>query len=170
MISRDAAIIGSFLIIASRVHEKLGKRYRLTYLYPLGCSLVGLFFAGYSIQLWREPQEMKAFMRHMPLASILHPIYCVCFLFAGLTLASDSSKYMVRAAKGLIPLTISVLLLIEIDFDYWTTRTGMEYWNQVDQLARMVTALGTLVLITIGSDKSFGPASTSPPISKDKVQ
>ncbi|XP_072016755.1 transmembrane protein 101-like [Amphiura filiformis] len=149
MIARDAAVVGSFLIIASRVHEKHSKRYRLAHMYPLGCALVGIFFAAYAVQLFRDQQEAIAFLSHMPLATILQPVFCVCFICSGLILASDNRDSMRKAPKLLIPLVILVLLFVEMDFNYWRSNRKVEFWNHIDQVLKMVNALASLLLISL---------------------
>ncbi len=149
MIARDIAVVGSFLIIASRVHEKHSKRYRLAHLYPLGCALVGIFFVGYAVQLYRDKQEALAFLSHMPLATILQPVFCIGFLCSGLILASDNRDYMQKAAKLLIPLVIVVLVFVEADVYYWRDSRKVEFWNHIDQCLKMVNALASLILISL---------------------
>ena len=149
MIARDAAVVGAFLIVASRVHEKTSRRYRLEYLYPLGCSLVGLFIVGYAVQLYRDQNETIAFVSNIPLGQLLQPIFCVVFVTAGLILASDNRDYIRTAAKGLIPMMMVVLVFVELDLKYWTGRREVEYWNHMYQLSKTIMVVSSLILVSL---------------------
>ncbi|XP_038052662.1 transmembrane protein 101-like [Patiria miniata] len=144
MLSRDLGVIGSYLILASRTHEELSRRYRLAKLYPLGRSLLASYFIVLAFQLNREAVEQDAFVHHIPGGIVAVSAFCGACMVCSLMFLS---QYKVKpAVRVLIVLGLLFTVMVDLDFKYWKRR-HVEYWNQVTILVNDLGMVAMLLLL-----------------------
>ncbi|XP_071955092.1 transmembrane protein 101-like [Antedon mediterranea] len=149
LISRDTALIGCNFVIASRAHENLIRRYRLRNLYPAGSRLLALHILFYIALLYYSPQDKKAFLSLVPLGNITLPLYMCIGLTCSITQLSDLKISLTSTI--IIILHLILVVFIDLDFRYWTSRK-VDYWMQVEIVAKDVTIFGGLMLINYTSN------------------
>ncbi|XP_022105916.1 transmembrane protein 101-like [Acanthaster planci] len=144
MMSRDVGVIGSYLILASRTHEELSRRYRLARLYPLGRSLLASYFIVLAYQVNREALERQAFLQHIPGGIVSVSAFCGASMLSSMMFLSQyKAKTSVRV---LLALLLVSTLTVDLDFAYWK-RQRVEFWNQVTILLNDAGMLGMLLLL-----------------------
>ncbi|XP_033116889.1 uncharacterized protein LOC117116884 [Anneissia japonica] len=148
LISRDTALIGCNFVLASRAHENLIRKYRLRNLFPTGCQILALHIMFYIALLFYSPEDKKAFLSHILLGNILLPLY-MCI---GVTSAILQMSNIKVSTTSMIIIVLHIILLfcIDCDFKYWTSRK-VEYWTQVEIVAKDCAILGGLLLINYTS-------------------
>lgn len=146
MLSRDLGVIGTYLIVASRSHEELSRRYRLAKLYPLGRSLLASYFIVLAFQLNREVTEQKAFMHRIPGGLAVVSLFCIICLISSFMLMSEIK---VKTSVGiLLVVLLIIIVLVDLDFKYWQ-RKKVEYWNQVTIVGNDVCMLTMLIMLAV---------------------
>ncbi|XP_071497194.1 transmembrane protein 101-like [Diadema antillarum] len=143
--SHDVGIIGVFLIMASRAAENLGKRYRLHFLYPYGKNLISIFCIISAVQLYRTPEERRAFLHTLPHCQVAMATLGIALLLGGFLL---SSEWQTKRISGLVAVAVvCYLLTIDGNLQYWHFKLHVEYWLQMNMILNSATIVCTLIFM-----------------------
>lgn len=146
MIIRDAAMVGMYVIVASRGTERLERKYRLAWMFQYGCSMLTAFFCITAFQLSRNPEEQGALNLPYHLGDFAKIILAGTFMVGGLLLASDWKTKTV--AHLLVAAQLLYMLLVETRIHYWTNRLKVGLWVQLDLLISSIYIFIILILIS----------------------
>ncbi|XP_033631152.1 uncharacterized protein LOC117293047 [Asterias rubens] len=146
MLSRDIGVIGTYLIIASRSHEELSRRYRLTKLYPIGRSFLASYFIVLAFQLNQEVIEQKAFIHRVPGGLAVVSLFCIICLISSFMLMSEMK--VKTTAQILLVLLLIIIVFVDLDFKYWQGKK-VEYWNQITIVGNDVCMLAMLFMLAV---------------------
>nr|XP_054757772.1 transmembrane protein 101-like [Lytechinus pictus] len=143
--SHDIGVIGVFLILASRVGEDLGKKYRLHFLFPYGKNLISIFCIINSVQLYRTPEERRAFLSTLPHGETAMVLLGVALLMGGFLFSSEFQTKRISAFLAVALLFF--ILTIEGNLHYWHKNARLEYWMQMNMVLNSVTVLCSLIFM-----------------------
>ena len=146
MLSRDIGVIGTYLIIASRSHEELSRRYRLAKLYPIGRSFLASYFIVLAFQLNQEVIEQKAFIHRVPGGLAVVSLFCIICLISSFMLMSEMK--VKTTAQILLVLLLIIIVFVDLDFKYWQGKK-VEYWNQITIVGNDVCMLAMLFMLAV---------------------
>eukprot|EP00057_Strongylocentrotus_purpuratus_P022924 XP_011677398.1 PREDICTED: transmembrane protein 101-like [Strongylocentrotus purpuratus] len=143
--SHDIGVIGVFLILASRVGEDLGKKYRLHFLYPYGKNLISIFCIISAVQLYRTPEERRAFLSTLPHSEVAMVILGASMLMGGFMFSSD---FQFKRIVGFLSVAlVFYILTIDGNLHYWHKKARLEYWMQMNMILNSATILCSMIFM-----------------------
>src|SRR6218665_601717 len=147
MALRMIGVAGFFYIYAyfcdSRPRHKLLKR--------IGEMTVGVYTLMATYMVLQSPEDKEAFLRFVPGLHNALFVYATLLAAVGLCYLPGRFVYDLTVILLLI-LTISTCL-IDTKLDYWTTKRGLDYWNQIRLLSDNFTLIAGTILYLSCSKK-----------------
>ncbi|XP_077978703.1 transmembrane protein 101-like [Glandiceps talaboti] len=144
MVTRNVAVMGAYLMLASRTTERLPRRSNVHFLFPLGRYIYGLFLICYAYALYHSKEDYRAFTKLVPFGNVLVFAVVAMVAIGGVCFISDTRVRL--AAQVLLFVLSFTTLFYEGSINYWTRQKYVEYWNHIVILSETVVSLGVLML------------------------
>ena len=113
----------------------------------LGETFLGIVMIAQVYGLIESPEDKNAFLSHIPCSVVALYIYAIILGAAGLCYLPGIFVHDVT--QVLVFLYTLVTLLIDTDFNYWSKKRGLDFWNQFRLLSdSLLIVLGFIMLLS----------------------
>ncbi|XP_002732537.1 transmembrane protein 101-like [Saccoglossus kowalevskii] len=145
IVTRNFAVIGGYLMLASRELENIPRRFKKPLLFTTGRYVYGFFLLCYSYTLFRSKEDNRAFHKLVPLGNLFS------FVMVALTAVGAGSFFsgirLRTAARVLLVVLIVTTLYFEGNINYWWRQRFVEYWMHILILSESIVAIAVLMLL-----------------------
>lgn len=148
VISRNLAVIGSFLSVAGGIAKKKLDGDRNKIFLIMGRQIIGTYALLMAMLIWNSPEEYKVYSN-----SLAGSHAAIWFILGALIVCAISiySGYeVVIFCKAFAMILIILTMIVDLNFSYWNEQANIKHWVTATIAAKHLPVINALLLMRKG--------------------
>ena len=148
VITRNLAVIGSFLSVAGGIAKNKRVRDRNRILLVMGRQIIGTYALLIAMLLWNSPEEYNVYINSLAGSHIV-----VWFILGALIVCAISiySGYeVVIFCKVFAVILVILTIIVDLNFSYWKKQANIKHWVAATIAAKHLPVINALLLMRKG--------------------
>ena len=148
VITRNLAVIGSFLSVAGGIAKNKGAGDRNKVLLMMGRQIIGTYALLVAMLIWNSPEEYNVYSNSLPGSHV-----AIWFILGTLIVCAISiySGYeVVIFCKAFAVILMIITVIVDLNFSYWNKQANIKHWVTATIAAKHLPVINALLLMRKG--------------------